>query len=63
MRKNWFSDLEKLFKFEITRTIYLNSERSVCTILEIEWFLTCSWRFVRSNTLEQLEFRLEKIMG
>ena len=26
-------------------------------------FLTCSWRFLRSNTLEQLEFKLEKIIG
>ena len=26
-------------------------------------FLTCSWRFVRSNKLEQLEFKLEKIIG
>ena len=26
-------------------------------------FLTCSWRFLRSNKLEQLEFKLEKIIG
>jgi hypothetical protein len=26
-------------------------------------FLTCFWRFLRSNTLEQLEFKLEKITG
>ena len=25
--------------------------------------LTCSWRFLRSNKLEQLEFKLEKIIG
>ena len=24
-------------------------------------FLTCSWRFLRPNKLEQLEFKLEKI--
>ena len=24
-------------------------------------FLTCSWRFLRSNTLEQLGFKLEQI--
>ena len=30
------------------------------TIFETECFLTCSWRFLRSNTLEQLEFKLEK---
>ena len=26
-------------------------------------FLTCSWRFLRSNKLEQLEFKLEKNIG
>ena len=26
-------------------------------------FLTCSWRFLISNQLEQLEFKLEKIIG
>ena len=26
-------------------------------------FLICSWRFLRSNKLEQLEFKLEKIIG
>ena len=35
----------------------------VHTIFEIECFLTCSWRFLRYNTLEQLEFKLEKIFG
>ena len=25
--------------------------------------LTCSWRFLRSNKLEQLEFKLEKLLG
>ena len=31
--------------------------------LVTEWFLTCSWRFLISNKLEQLEFKLEKILG
>ena len=26
-------------------------------------FLTCSWRFLRNNKLEQLEFKLEKLLG
>ena len=26
-------------------------------------FLTCSWRLLRSNALEQLEFKLEKMIG
>ena len=48
--------------FEITRTIYSNSERSE-QFLVTECFLTCSWRFLRSNKLEQLEFKLEKLLG
>ena len=27
------------------------------------FFLTCSWRFLISDELEQLEFKLEKIIG
>ena len=38
---------------------YLQSE--VVTIFEIKCFLTCSWRFLRSNILEQ--FKSEKIIG
>ena len=26
-------------------------------------FLTCSWRFLRLDKLEQLKFKLEKIIG
>jgi hypothetical protein len=26
-------------------------------------FLTCSWRFLISNKLEKIEFKLEKIIG
>ena len=48
--------------FEITRTIYSNSERSE-QCLETECFLTCSWRFLISNKLEQFKFKLEKIIG
>ena len=57
MRKNYSSDQEFFSKFkvegqefaEFLRSIYSNSERS-----------TCSWRFLRSNKLEQLEFKMEK---
>jgi hypothetical protein len=44
-------------KFEITITIYSNSERSKQLLVK-ECF--CSWRFLR-NKLEKLEFKLEKI--
>ena len=41
-------------KFEITRTICSNSESS-------EQFLTCSWRFLISNKLEELySMRIQK---
>ena len=48
--------------FEITWTIYSNSERSEL-ILVTECFLTCSWRFLMSNRLEQSYFKLKKILG
>ena len=59
MRKNCSNDREKL---EITRTIYSNSERSE-QFLKPNAFLTYSWRFLRSNKLEQFELKLEKIIG
>ena len=70
VRKNCSSDREKLLKipgwrpriskiFEMTRIIYSNSERSE-QFLVTECVLTCSWRFLTFNNLEQLEFILEK---
>ena len=47
--------------FEITRTIYSNSEKSEQSLVKQNAFLTCSWRFLISNELEQ--FKLEKIIG
>ena len=38
------------------------SERSE-QFLVTECFLTCFWRFLIYNKLEQLEFKLEKIVG
>ena len=75
-RQNCFSDQEKCFEiwsirarickiFEITRTMYPypNSERSEQCLLAEWFFFTCFWRFLRFNKLEQLEFKLEKIIG
>ena len=39
--------------------IYSNSEKSE-QFFKQNAFSTCSWRFLRSNQLEQLEFKLEK---
>jgi len=47
---------ENLQIFEITRTIYLNSERSE-QFLKQNAFLTYSWRFMKTNKLKQLEFK------
>ena len=44
---------ENLQIFEITRTIYSNSERSE----------QCSWKFLRLDKLRQLKFKLEKKIG
>ena len=71
MRNHCSSDQEKHLKFEaegrefakflrsLNRTIYSNSERSEQDLVT-ECFLTCSWKFLISNNLEQLEFKLEK---
>ena len=56
-RKNCSSD--RGWRARIWKS-YLNSERSE-QFSVTEYFLTCSWRFLRSNKLEQLE--LEKIIG
>ena len=50
------SDREKLLK------IYSNCERSA-QCLKQDAVLSFSWRFLRSNTLEQLESKLEEIIG
>ena len=47
-------------KFEITKTIYSDSERSEQFLVLQNAFLTFSWRF---NELEQFELILEKILG
>ena len=48
--------------FDITKSIYSNSERSEQFLVKT-CFLSCSWRFLRSNRLEQSEFKLEKFIG
>ena len=65
------SDQEKLLKFEAERREFANFLRSLEQFIQTvkgqnnfqKAFLTCSWRFLRSNLLEQLEFELEKIIG
>ena len=59
---NWRLKAKICKNFEITWTIYSNSERCE-QFLGTECFSTFSWRFLRSNKLEQLEFKLEKIIG
>ena len=55
-KKNCSSDGEKNLKFEAEgfRTICSNSERSE-QFFVTECFLTCSWRFLRYDKLEQLQ--------
>ena len=65
MRKNSSRDREINFKFEAEGREFANFMRSldefIRTLKGPYNFLTCSWRFLRSNTLEQ--FKLEKIIG
>ena len=46
----------------MTRTLYLNNERSE-QFLKQNIFQLIPDRFNRTNKLEQLEFKLEKIIG
>ena len=73
MRKNGSSDREKLLKFEAEGQEFAKLLRSLEQFIQTVkgqnnfWlqnaFLTCSWRFLISNKLEQLEFKLEKNIG
>ena len=58
LKQNWYFVTE----IDIYLDIYSNSARSE-QLLVTECFLTCSCRFLISNKLEQLEFKLEKIIG
>ena len=69
MRKNCSSDREKLLKFEAEAQDFAKFLRSLEQFIQTAnfWpqnaFLTCSWRFLISNELEQLKFKLERIIG
>ena len=73
MRKHCSCDREKLLKFEAEGREFAKMLRSLEQfVLTLKgqnnfWkqnaFLTCSWRFLIPNELEQLQFKLEKIIG
>ena len=73
MRKNCSSDREKLLKFEAEGGEYAKFLRSLEQFVQTMkgqnnfWqqnaFLTCSWRFLISDKLEQLAFKLQKSIG
>ena len=67
MRKKCSSDREKLLKFEAEGREFAKFLRSleqfIQTVKGQNNFLTCYWRFLISYELEQLEFKLEKIIG
>ena len=73
MRKSCSSDREKLLKFEAEGREFSKFLRSLEQFIQTmkgqnnfwytECFLTCSWSFFISNKLEQLEFKLEKVLG
>ena len=73
MRKNYSSDQEKKFKFKAEGLKFSKNLRPLEQFIQTVkgqnnfWkqnaFLTCSWRFLISNELEQFEFKLEKNIG
>ena len=70
MRKNCSSDREKLLKFEAEGREFANFLRSLEQFIQTVkgqnnfWqqnaFLTCSWRFLIYNELEQLKIQIGK---
>ena len=62
MRKNCSSDQEKLLKFEAKGREFAKCLRSQKQKVKHNAFLTCFWRFLRYYKLEQLEFKLERII-
>ena len=74
MRKNCSSDREKLLKFEaegrevskFLRSLeqFIQTVKGQNNFCQQNAFLTCSWRFLISNKLEQLEFNYwKKLLG
>ena len=73
MRKKCSSDREKVLKFEAEGREFANFLRSPEQFIQTvkggnnfcqqNAFLIYSWRFLRSDELEQLGFKLEKIVG
>ena len=73
VRKYCSSNREKLLKFEAEGREFENFLRSFEQFIQTVkgqnnlWqqnaFLTCSWKFLISNKLEPLEFKLEKNIG
>ena len=65
--KNCSSDRETFLRFKAEGrefSKFLKSlEQFIQTVKGQNTFLTCSWRFLRSNKLEHLEFKLEKNIG
>ena len=68
--QNFSGDQEKLLKFEAEGREFAKFLRSLEQFIQTVKgqnnfgnkipFLTCSWRFLTSNKLEQLGFKLEK---
>ena len=71
MRKNCFSDQDFFLKLEAEGREFAKKLRSLVlqfiervkgqnNVWQQNAFLTCSWRFLKSNKLEQLEFKSER---
>ena len=73
VRRSCFSDGEKLLKYEAEGQEFAKCLRSLEQFIQtvkgqdnLWWqnaFSTCSWSVLRSNKLDQLEFKLEKAIG
>ena len=65
VRKKSFIDRELFLKFKAEGqefAQFLSSVEQFIRTVKENAFLTCSWRFLKSNKLQWLEFKLEKII-
>ena len=63
MRKDCSSDREKLANFLRSLEQFIQTVKGQNNFWLHDTFFTCSWRFLISNKLEQLGFKLGKNIG
>ena len=63
IKKNFEAEDREFSKFLRSLEEFIQTVKGQNNSWQQNAFLTCSWGFLRSNTLEQLDFKFEKIIG